>query len=318
MFIGNVGAYNQLVKWLTTPLPAHEFDNNCICVVYGVSGIGKTYGINKALQEHGFTGYNVESISDIEPLLVSDHYLNIPLQRKVFILDNVDNVTTKLTTKLKTAINLNYAVKVIITTCNVEKKQVPVNVTCIRLLNASEADLILFVRENYTSVSSKDILAIVNQSNGNVSSVIQMIENFKLKVQRDIQYQNSDLYKLTNADEIARMVEKDPWIYPMRYHENLLNKKPKKDYPLKYLESLFTWDLLQSNLENTLLPVYYISGKIGEINKNTKNAKDIPDNFTKLFNNLSLKKKKKVANYKSIFPWQKVPEYWKKSFLDFV
>ena len=50
-FVGNENEYNQLFNWIKQPISSFGkiLMKDCVCIISGGPGCGKTYGINKAI-----------------------------------------------------------------------------------------------------------------------------------------------------------------------------------------------------------------------------------------------------------------------------
>jgi len=117
---------------------------------------------------------------------------------------------------------------------------------------------------------------------------------------------------------------------PLRFHENCIydfkNRKglvaAKTAAYVSLLWGLVHWDVLMTYFKKTgststvTIPTLFVAMAISRVNntierKKTTKSVDVTDNFTKLFNNLSLRKKRKVMTYQSVFPWNHVSGFYK-------
>ena len=128
-----------------------------------------------------------------------------------------------------------------------------------------------------------------------------------------------------NIKDGSYLFEQDPWLHPLRFHENIIHEwtirkgiyNDKEHAYIDTLQLLCIWDQLMSyckiNDSNMNIAVElssYIPIYIANFSKK-KNAISSMDEFTRMFNYLSLKKKNIVALYANDFPWMTIGSYFK-------
>lgn len=323
MFISNSVAYNDLLKWLKKPLPA-VLDASCICIIQGPSGTGKTHGINTAIKECGLV---INSISDegnikaaITQSLTSDVVLlfsGVAHHNKVIVFDDLDRFVSADRTFMSFLTNAITAgtfaaVRIIIVATFLDKKLLEKFYT-IQLHYIAEADMILFMKEHFVSIGYARILEIAVSSKGNLGAAIKSADMYSICIRTD---EIPHINTCCVVDTIAFLVENDPWIVPLKYHENILNRKARRgsrdEVYNMFMKAICEWDGFHKHKSTfERLPIEYISCVIAYTNKKFISSATDTDNFTRIFNNLSLRKKRKTANFSSIFPWNEVPGYWK-------
>lgn len=240
------------------------------------------------------------------------------------------------------------------------------NLGCIIKLNIPDiAAIIIFLRSTYKHLSVKIISHIADLSHGNVSAAIQManlenrmpenkeVEELSLELdtmQIDNNVDNDILPNTNNTNidvietndkfpelvdlfaepydiEVGRFLfDQDPWLHPLRFHENLLNEfkirkglqEDKNKTYIDILQLFCEWDQLMSyakvndgsGMNNAIEIISSVPYYLKNYPKK-KNAESSMDEFTRMFNYLSLKKKNAVALYVPDFPWITIGSYYK-------
>ena len=122
------------------------------------------------------------------------------------------------------------------------------------------------------------------------------------------------------------LYDQDPWLHPLRFHENVLNEfklrkglqDDKNKTYIDILELFCKWDQLMSyakindgsGMNIAIELIAHVSYLLKDYPKK-KNVNSSMDEFTRMFNYLSLKKKNAVALYIPDFPWIKIGNYYK-------
>lgn len=336
MFVGNAIGYNRLLRWLSEPLaPKQMFDLKCMCIVNGPSGVGKTWGIIRAIEDLGLVVQKVDdtnvkqSIVKIASCDIISQFLSVPLAKQVIFIDDLEMYTSVdrcFMNSILSLVNTIPAVKVVLAASCIDSKLLE-KIQSIRLFPVPESDIIIFLRERFRDLDSASIYNIVQTCQGNLGAAIHTA-NCKMSV-KDKSPTLCDLYTITDASVIAQLIQIDPWLIPLRYHENILQHikqrkgtiKQKNGVYTNFLEQLCEWDILHSHAKKrgdieSIYAEALISHSIQATNslehkKYCKKEIEGVNNFTKLFNSLSLRKKRKIANSKSSFPWDTLPGFWK-------
>ena len=173
----------------------------------------------------------------------------------------------------------------------------------------SETDVCIFLKFMFgNTISCQDVLKAAEHCNGNVHRALQMLR-------QPCNHPISSVPE-SHSDAIRKVLHDDPWLHPLRFHENLIKnlnarkgkKVDKRKFYTNALHNLINWDvMMQANrdctfaLEN-IVAVHVRLEKFPRIHSTT--TEDASD-FTKMFSNLSLQKKneKKMYTNDLSFPW---------------
>jgi len=219
----------------------------------------------------------------------------------------------------------------------------------LQLKNPEVADIIILLRKTFPKLPVKVIGEIADYSNGNISIAIEIatLKDSKNKTKETLKQSNKNNLKDINTNILTKdsypllvnlfnipynikigsyLFDQDPWLHPLRFHENVLhewsirngtNTEKEHNY-IKMLKLFCDWDQLMTyskiNDTNMNIPIElisYVPIYIKEFPKK-KDAVSSMDEFTRMFNYLSLKKKNMVALYAtSDFPWITLGSYFK-------
>ena len=153
-------------------------------------------------------------------------------------------------------------------------------------------------------------------SNGNLNKLFRDIDNINNdRLYSDSVENTSDINILYSNDFnrqlTKRIIAKDPWMIPLKFHENLIDNLNNRIIPLnkcnEYYKSfmnimcLYDYYMFKDNIEFCVelfaSKVYYLS--VFKYKKNTSVKSNI-GNFTKMLSYLSLQKKNIKNNYNNI------------------
>jgi hypothetical protein len=219
----------------------------------------------------------------------------------------------------------------------------------LQLKNPEVADIIILLRKTFPKLPVKVIGEIADYSNGNISIAIEIatLKDSKNKTKETLKQSNKNNLKDINTNILTKdsypllvnlfnipynikigsyLFDQDPWLHPLRFHENVLhewsirngtNTEKEHNY-IKMLKLFCDWDQLMTyskiNDTNMNIPIElisYVPIYIKDFPKK-KDAVSSMDEFTRMFNYLSLKKKNMVALYTtSDFPWITLGSYFK-------
>ena len=363
MFIGNTYEYDKLVSWINKPQESGEkLHYKNVCIVTGSSGIGKTFGINIALKASNKHIYklndldcsNSKEFRDLLNKITSSHVMsqfeNLRIEDKIIWIDDFDSFIIFDRTFLHTLQNILDnesfpAIKIIISTSCADLKHYTKFYShglIISLKIPEVAAVIPFLRKTYPNVSVKAITNIADSTNGNISSALHMIDlelqNIVKKTKLiqiiplstktiDTYYDLVDLFNTNYNIEIGRYIfHIDPWLHPLRFHENILQEWPKRKGTVKNKEATYTsilqlycdWDQIMSYSKiNDSNDIYIATELIAHVPSylktfgKKKSVVSTMDEFTRMFNFLSLKKKNSVALYTTDFPWITIGSFCK-------
>jgi hypothetical protein len=325
---GNHSIYNDILIWLRNfNYDIKISDQSCI-IVAGPTSIGKSYSINKICNYLNYeiilidnnNCYNSQYLKDIIYKSTSSSFLQIltnNFQKKVIIIDNFDslfiadktiNITLLkilLENKLKNipiiCISNNDIIKKIgdiKKLCNIHMLSTPNNDEITEILLKSDIDI-------------NNINKFCLNSNGNLNKLFRDINNDNNDILYSDSIENSSdiniLYSNNfNRQQTKKILIKDPWMIPLKFHENLIINLNNRNLSLNkyneyyknfiYIMCLYDYYMFKENIEfciELFAPmVYFLS-----IFKYKKNATSNIGNFTKMLSYLSLQKKNIKNNY---------------------
>ena len=345
VFVGNKYYYDLLFEWLKKPLTTKTLDISCICFIIGRHGCGKTYGVNKAILDTGHNRaiFNGNCYKDFIDFIVKQTSSDILsqingdfLSKKVIFIDEFETLVLYDRTFLNNIIDLLEknklpAVKIIIASAPLETKNaIKMSLSCYRLELSipSEADIFLFLKENYSKVKNDKLLKISENCENNISVATIMASDLMINSMKKGNITNThdknillnNIYNDNELDNIRIIIDQDRSLHPLRFHENLIKaiqqrkgtKIKKLELYKKFLLALCEWDMMTSNskrlgiesdigfehIVRNVMSLYDLSDK--------KNKVELSTDFTKIFNYLSLKKKTLITLYNSETPWYNI------------
>tara|TARA_B100000795_G_scaffold269969_2_gene261482 strand:+ start:16209 stop:17282 length:1074 start_codon:yes stop_codon:yes gene_type:complete len=337
-FCGNQNKYREILIWL------RDFDYNkrissksCI-IVSGATCIGKTYTINSICNFLNYeittidnnNCYNSAQMKDIIYKVTSSSLIQIltnNIRNKVIIIDNFDCIFIGDKT-------INICLLKILN----EAKMKNIPIICI-----ANIDIIKKIGEikkickiyNLQKPNYEDIKLLLTQKKVKNISYLYKISNGNLdKIFNDINNNNNNLYEHNVEDytdinalynnkferyNVEKIISKDSWMIPLKFHENLINDldnrigsyKKKNEYYKEFIEIMCEYDynMFKNNTEICInifaSYVYYLS----QFNYKKGSVSNI-GNFTKILSYLSLQKKNiKSIYYSSNFPYYQISNY---------
>ena len=325
---GNHNIYSSILIWLRTFNYDIKISAQSCIIVAGPTSIGKSYSINSICNYLDYeitlidnnNCHNSQYLKDIICKSTSSSFIQIltnNFKKKVIIIDNFDALfisdkTINLTllkilleNKLKNipiiCVSNNDIIKKIgdiKKVCNIYTLTTPNNDEITEILQSKDVDI-----NNINKLSSN--------SNGNLNKLFRDIHNDN----NDILYSDSIdytsdiniLYSTNfNRSQTKKILIKDPWMIPLKFHENLiislnnrnisLNKYNEYYKNFMYIMCIYDYYMFKENIEFCVelfaSKVYYLS-----ILKYKKNATSNIGNFTKMLSYLSLQKKNIKNNY---------------------
>lgn len=301
-------------------------------VILGPSGIGKTYQVNMLANENGYDAYWIHSsnctnskelrdmvMKGMKTSLISN--LAQTQAPKMVIIDELEvllQVDRTMATTLSDLISeykTSKAVLILIGNTSIEKKVGSLKgvLKVFQCSMPSDADMFLWCKERAPKGMKKTkIMEIADVANGNPRQALQLLATKQPCIFASARLEEAD------KDVLRGKLLDDPWLYPLRYHENMIKEisrrkgtKCQKDERYQnVLRTLCEWDTMMSA---GLEPIYAVESLCHAIHANIltiehkKGATNDPvsDDFTKVFSNLSLQKKQERNLYakETQFPW---------------
>jgi hypothetical protein len=346
---GNHNIYGDILVWLRTFNYDTKISVNSCVIVAGATSIGKTYSINKIAAHLNYeiigidnnNCYNSQFLKDIIQKSTSSSFIQIltnNFQKKVIIIDNFDSLfiadkTINITLlKILLENKLKNIPIICISNNDIIKKIGDIKKLCVLyLLSTPNKEEITELLSNTTAdaaESKADAPDAANISkcclncNGNLNKLFRDINNINNdKLYSDSVDNSSDINILYSNDfnrqQTKRIIIKDPWMIPLKFHENLIINLNNRNLPLnKYNEyykgfmnimCLYDYYMFKNNIEFCVelfaSKVYFLS--VFQYKKNASLKSNI-GNFTKMLSYLSLQKKNIKNNYRII---KGLPQY---------
>ena len=325
---GNHNIYSSILIWLQKFNYDIKISAESCIIVAGPTSIGKSYSINSICNYLDYeitlidnnNCHNSQYLKDIICKSTSSSFIQIltnNFKKKVIIIDNFDSLfisdkTINLTllrilleNKLKNipiiCVSNNDIIKKIgdiKKVCNIYTLTTPNNDEITEILQSKDVDI-------------NNIDKLCSNSNGNLNKLFRDINNDN----NDILYSDSIdytsdiniLYSTNfNRSQTKKILIKDPWMIPLKFHENLiinlnnrnisLNKYNEYYKSFMYIMCIYDYYMFKENIEFCVelfaSKVYYLS-----ILKYKNNATSNIGNFTKMLSYLSLQKKNIKNNY---------------------
>ena len=325
---GNHSIYNDILIWLRTfNYDIKISDKSCI-IVAGPTSIGKSYSINKICNYLNYeiilidnnNCYNSQYLKDIIYKSTSSSFLQIltnNFQKKVIIIDNFDSLfiadkTINITLlKILLENKLKNIPIICISNNDIIKKIGDIKKLCnIHMLSTPNNDEITEILQK-RDIDINNINKFCLNSNGNLNKLFRDINNDNNDILYSDSIENSSdiniLYSNNfNRQQTKKILIKDPWMIPLKFHENLIINLNNRNLSLNkyneyyknfiYIMCLYDYYMFKENIEFCVelfaSMVYFLS-----IFKYKKNVTSNIGNFTKMLSYLSLQKKNIKNNY---------------------
>ena len=369
MFVGNVQAYNSFLAWLKTPCTSSRFSKECICIVGGGAGTGKTHGIHAAIQACGLELHLLNSDECTNSRDFKDYFTKLTcanivaqfagmsLSGRVLFIDDIENMASIDRTFLN---NLNSiiasgtlpAIRIIIA-CNIsEMKSVAKSVSVgasFTLHRPPDASVFVFLRATFPTLSAEVVMQLAEGCSGNISNALNMAQMELVDLQDDTETEDesdiitsrrrvesqadvfasiAQLYEASTRDQVRMIVDLDPWLHPLRFHENIIHEwkqrkglqSQKENAYIQILWGLCQWDQLMVASKRlgyeAFQAIEHVTGVILSMQNlpRKKTGLASTDDFTLMFNYLSLKKKNALSRHEGTFPWQHIGGFHKQPY----
>lgn len=340
---GNEKNYQEIAKWIKEGTIDYnkKISYNDVIFVCGNSGIGKTYSIKKICENNNLYINYISFNNCSSSAELSDHITKITTSSllqtllnnknpKILIIDDFDSILSADRTVNSTLLNILSEGKlkripiICISSTDMMKRVGNIKNKCkvIELSNPTKSDITAVLKKLYPNKSVNDI---VEKYSSNLQQCIKNIENCDGK--NVCVFDNVDelidvniLYgECFDRKKITKVISTDPWIIPLRFHENMIIELKNRKITVTKINSLYktfiinliNYDML---MHNTTMS-NYISELFADIihpililprkkNKNTTIA-----SFTKLLSFISLQKKNIKKHYTTHFPLYQINNY---------
>jgi hypothetical protein len=315
---------DYIKNWILTPRQKLSTDS-CLFVI-GNSGIGKSYYINNLCRELDFfiihiNSFNCSSSKHLIDLLYKSfvssliQQLTNNKQKKIIIIDEFETLLSfdsTMNIHLLNFLNTNHKHIPIICIGSNNVKLGEIKKICpfydFPSISINDIHKILLKYNNNLTIHQTKEYAL--QTNYNIKRCIQIITNTYYNKSDDFS-EISELYANNfNRDNFKRIIYKDQWLIPLKFHENLIielnnriiTKQQKYYYYKKFINNFCCFDILMN--KNTDIGIDFFISIINFLFtlKNKNNKSHSLTHFTKLLSYLSLQKKNNKKNYKFNIP----------------
>ena len=340
---GNHTIYSDILLWLRS----FDYDvkisaQSCV-IVAGPTSIGKSYSIHSISNYLNYESilidnnncYNSQFLKDIIYKSTSSSFIQIltnNFKKKVIIIDNFDSlfISDKTINITLLKILLENKLKNIPIICisnnDIIKKIGDIKKLCrMHLLSTPNNHEMT----EMTEATGKDSAAVAKcclNSNGNLNKLFRDMGNLNNDHLYSDSIENASDINILYSNDFNRhqtkgILIKDPWMIPLKFHENLiinlnnrilsLNNYNEFYKSFMYIMCLYDYYMFKDNIEFCVelfaSKVYYLS--LFKYKKTASVASNI-GNFTKMLSYLSLQKKNIKNNYNiKKFPLYQISNY---------
>jgi nucleoside-triphosphatase THEP1 len=346
---GNKQAYNFIKEWIIKQLETTDkrLSYNNLLFVCGNSGIGKSYSVHKIASEildlHvvSITSANCASTAELNDLMLKNtsssmiQVLKNDTRKKIIIIDEfesmmaIDRTINTTLLNILTLQKLKMVPVICIISSDMMKKIGNIKKKCqiIELSEPSDDDILKLIQTLAVNRDIKYLSEVATTSAGNISQAIKKIHD------KDESYQQID--KLLNINILygkkfdrelnRRVVLTDPWIIPLKYHENLIDELQKRriciakshEFYKEFLKTFVLFDQYMFHNSTDIATDIFVSSMYQLHNMQLKkNCISSIDNFTKLLSYMSLQKKNmKKQIEEGDFPLYQVGSYLRRNYM---
>jgi nucleoside-triphosphatase THEP1 len=333
-FCGNGSKYIEISQWIQGALlrTSHKLSFCDLLFVAGNSGVGKTYSVQKICENLDLFVVNITTTNCSSSLQLTDiltksitssmiQVLTNNTKQKVIVIDEFESMMTidrTINTALYNILNMQKfkTVPIIcIISSDMVKRIGPIKKKCkiVDIEDPSDNDIIQFLKQHYPDKSDDIIRNVCKNSKGNVSQCIKKLNNEQsIDDNMDQNLQIELLYSRGfNRENISKLLYTDPWLMPLKYHENLIkelqNRKitvqKSREHYKAFMNDIVYFDYLMCNNATDIGIEYFasVTSRLAEF-PIKKNAVSKIDDFTKMLSYLSLQKKNIKKAYSSDHP----------------
>jgi len=339
---GNEEHYEVIREWIKTRIDskADKLTPNYLLFVSGNSGIGKTFSIKRICEDLNLhtiilTTSNCSSSAELEDNLIkntSSSLIQVLIKDnkdKIIIVDEFESMMAIDRTMNSTLLNLLSSNKlkkipiICISSKDIVKKIGNIKKKCkiVELDNPTDDEIVALLQNKYPEQSVENLKEIVMKSYNNITQCIQKVENPLFGNNNGVDELLNINYLYGNAFDrkyITRILINDPWLTPLRFHENLISElqnrkttiKKKTEFYVYFINNLLYFDLLMHNNNiNVACDVFASCIHTLSIIPLKKQSVSNISGFTKILSYLSLQKKNLKKSYSASFPLYQISNY---------
>jgi hypothetical protein len=312
--------YDEIMHWIMQQLqlPKQKLSIHNLLFVAGNTGIGKTHRIQAICKELNLdvlsiTTHNCISSIELNDIITKNitskmlQILQNNIRKKIIIIDEfesimaIDRSINNTLLSILTSNKLSNVPIICISSLEIIKKIGAIKKKCkiIELDDPSSEEIYAILQVLYPQHSKETLLNTASQSNGNILHCIQKLDN---RICQSID-RNANIGMLYSTDYdrelIKRVILTDPWLIPMRFHENLISELKqrkctvaitKTNYKI-FMENFIYFDYMMIHSFDIASDIFASMLYILSTLPLKKHAKSNVEGFTKILSYLSLQKK---------------------------
>lgn len=312
--------------------------SHATCIV-GASGIGKTFKMQELVTAHGWDAYwihssNCSNAKELRDMVEKGAKTNLlanlaqSTAPKVVIIDEIDVFAQMERSFLTTLSDVllqfgkSKCAIVLLGNSSMEKKLngIKASIDVYHCTVASPTDMFLWCKERAPKgIKKTQIMEIAEACSGNPGTALQMMSAKACAIAM-----TSTKREVDSRTSLRNKIQDDPWLYPLRFHENLIKeiakkkgtKIQKRQCYQELLKMFMEWDVMMTKcqhecdgdnslaIEHMCNAIITVLSKL-EDKKTLSSKTEDQEDFTKLFSNLSLQKKQERNLYTTglDYPW---------------
>jgi hypothetical protein len=315
---------DYIKTWILTP--QNKLSTSSCLFVVGNSGIGKTSAINKLCKDLNLFVVNINSFNCSSSKQLLDllnkaftssliQQLTNNTQNKIIIIDEFETLLSFDSTMNIHLLNFLSTIHkhipiICIGSNNIKLGEIKKICSFYEFPNLHVNDFYEILIKYKPTITFDETSELAKKTNYNIKNCIQIISNTYYNNSDDFLDVNELYANNFDRDNFKRIIYKDQWLIPLKFHENLIielntrngTKIQKNIHYKKFINNFCYFDIFM-NKNNDLAIDYFISSINFLFSLSHKNNKNHSlTNFTKLLSYLSLQKKNNKKIYKLNIP----------------
>jgi hypothetical protein len=314
--VGNRHIWSRVIDHVTQNGERGVFSSGSCLFVLGASGIGKSYHIKRLLEDYevySIDATNCANHREFRDMVIkgcNPHLMTRTQTTKPYaiFMDDMDilchmdrMIMSTLFDLLKGTHPLTHVPMICVGSLDMEKKLGNMKGKCgiITCTAPSDTDIFMFLKNHPLAKkkTKKFLMTIAEDCQGNLNRALDQLRGGSSTV---INTEKQHRFQMIKQDMLD-----DPWMMPLRYHENLPKVLAAKETYAKVLPYFCIWDRMMHHIEvDTEIAVDVLAHAICHYTPSKE--KIVLDDFTKLLSNLSLQKKNERLMFPTWdhgFPW---------------